>query len=124
MWLLLIEPYPPLARALSRGLEEEGFAVDLARDKDEGDGKARTGVYDVILLDVDPPENQGVALVRDWRRCGLATPVVVLVLAAGGTGCGPDLEACATLGKPFPLKALLTCIHALAGPAPRGESGL
>ena len=55
MRILLVEDHKPLVRALRQGLEEEGFAVDIAADGEEGDYKARTAEYDVIILDLMLP---------------------------------------------------------------------
>ena len=51
MRVLLIEDSAPIVRAVRQGLEEEGFAVDVAVDGEDGDIKARTTSYDVIVLD-------------------------------------------------------------------------
>ena len=67
----------------SPGLEEEGFAVDVANDGEEGDYKARTAEYDVIILDLMLPKEDGLSLLKNWRRAGLKTHV--LVLTARGT---------------------------------------
>jgi DNA-binding response OmpR family regulator len=57
--VLLIEDFKPLIRALKKGLKEEGFAVDTAEDGEEGDFKARTANYDVIILDLTLPKVDG-----------------------------------------------------------------
>src|SRR5438876_1375459 len=76
--VLLIEDHKPMVRALKQGLEEEGFAVDTAYDGEEGDYKARTANYDVIILDLMLPKKDGLALLKEWRRTGLNTHVLVL----------------------------------------------
>src|SRR3712207_7386008 len=53
--VLLIEQHQLLARALKRGLEEEGFVVAIAHDGAEGDFKTTTADYDAIILDPGPP---------------------------------------------------------------------
>src|SRR6185437_12450634 len=78
MRVLLIEDHKPLVRALKQGLEEEGFAVDSAEDGQEGDLKARTAEYDVIILDLMLPKEDGLSLLQRWRRLGLKTNVLVL----------------------------------------------
>jgi DNA-binding response OmpR family regulator len=78
MRLLLIEDHRPLVRALKQGLEEEGFAVDIAADGQEGDFKARTAEYDVIILDLMLPREDGLSLLRRWRKDGLETHVLIL----------------------------------------------
>src|SRR5947209_10159012 len=78
MRVLLIEDHKPLQRALRQGLEEEGFAVDTAADGEEGDFKARTSEYDVIILDLMLPKVDGLTLLQNWRRDGIKTHVLVL----------------------------------------------
>ena len=67
MRVLLVEDHKPLSRALRRGLEEEGVAVDLAEDGEEGDYKARSNNYDAIVLDVMLPGMDGWELLRRLR---------------------------------------------------------
>src|SRR5581483_9900304 len=73
--ILLVEDHKPLVRALRQGLEEEGFAVDIAADGEEGDYKARTAEYDVIILDLMLPKVDGQTLLQRWRKNGLKTHV-------------------------------------------------
>src|SRR5438270_629262 len=113
--LLLIEDHKPLVRALRQGLEEEAFAVDVAYDGPEGDFKARSAEYDVIILDVMLPGEDGLSLLRRWRRDGLKAHV--LVLTAKGSiedkVRGLDLGADDYLTKPFELEELLARLRAL-----------
>src|SRR5438552_11232653 len=81
--LLLVEDHKPLVRALRQGLEEEGFAVDIAADGEEGDYKARTAEYDVIILDLMLPKVDGQTLLQRWRKGGLKTHVIVLTARGG-----------------------------------------
>ena len=115
MRVLLIEDHAPLVRALRRGLEEEGFAVDCAADGEEGDYKARTADYDVIILDIMLPKTDGLTLLQRWRREGLKTHV--LMLTARGSiedkVRGLNLGADDYLTKPFELEELLARLRAL-----------
>jgi DNA-binding response OmpR family regulator len=76
--ILLVEDHKPLVKTLKQGLEEEGFAVDTAIDGEEGDYKARTAEYDVIVLDLMLPKVDGLSLLQRWRKDGLKTHVLVL----------------------------------------------
>ncbi|MCS6975933.1 MAG: response regulator transcription factor [Gemmatales bacterium] len=115
MKVLLIEDHKPLARALKQGLEEEGYAVDLAADGEEGDFKANTASYDVIILDLMLPKIDGLTLLQKWRKNGLQTHV--LILTAKGTledrVRGLDLGADDYLTKPFEVDELLARVRAL-----------
>src|SRR6516162_10062641 len=115
MRVLLVEDHKPLARALRQGLEEEGFAVDVAPDGEEADFKARSAQYDAIILDLMLPKIDGMTLLQGWRRDGVAAHV--LVLTARGSiedkVRGLDLGADDYLAKPFELEELLARLRAL-----------
>jgi DNA-binding response OmpR family regulator len=113
--VLLIEDHKPLVRALKQGLEEEGFAVDAAYDGEEGDYKATTAEYDVIILDLMLPKEDGLSLLQRWRRDGLKTHVLVLTARSSieDKVKGLDLGADDYLTKPFELGELLARLRAL-----------
>jgi DNA-binding response OmpR family regulator len=89
--------------------------VDVAYDGQEGDYKARSAEYDVIILDVMLPKEDGLSLLDRWRRDGLA--MHVLILTARGTMedkvKGLDLGADDYLTKPFELGELFARLRAL-----------
>jgi DNA-binding response OmpR family regulator len=115
MRVLLIEDHKTLVKTLKQGLEEEGFAIDLASDGPTGDHKARTSEYDVIILDLMLPGEDGLSLLQRWRKDGITTHV--LVLTARGSiedkVRGLDLGADDYLTKPFELDELLARLRAL-----------
>jgi DNA-binding response OmpR family regulator len=115
MRLLLVEDHLPLARAVQQGLEEEGYAVDVARDGDEANFKVRTTEYDVVILDLMLPKVDGLTLLQNWRRDGVKTHV--LILTAKDTLPdkirGLDLGADDYLTKPFELDELFARVRAL-----------
>ena len=115
MRILLVEDHKPLSRALKRGLEEEGFAVDTAEEGEEADFKARGATYDVIVLDLMLPKIDGLTLLKNWRKDDIKTHV--LVLTAKDTTedkvKGLDLGADDYLTKPFQLEELLARLRAL-----------
>ena len=115
MRVLLIEDHKPLIRAVKKGLEEEGFAVDTAEDGEEGDFKARSANYDVIILDLMLPKVDGMSLLEKWRADNMSTHV--LVLTARGTMDdkvqGLNLGADDYLTKPFQFEELMARLRAL-----------
>ena len=115
MRVLLVEDHKPLARSLKKGLEEEGFAVDLALDGEEAAYKARAAEYDGIILDLMLPKVDGLTLLRRWRQDGLQAHV--LILTARGTTedkvRGLDSGADDYLVKPFKLEELFARLRAL-----------
>src|SRR6516165_5670989 len=115
MRVLLVEDHKPLVRALRQGLEEEGFAVDVAYDGEEGDFKARTAEYDVIILDIMLPKEDGLSLLQRWRKDDLNAHVLVLTARGGMEDKvkGLDLGADDYMTKPFELEELLARLRAL-----------
>jgi DNA-binding response OmpR family regulator len=115
MRLLLVEDHKPLVRALRQGLEEEGFAVDVAYDGEEGDFKARSAQYDAVILDLMLPKQDGLTLLQKWRRDGLKMYVLVLTARdkIEDKVRGLDLGADDYLTKPFELGELFARLRAL-----------
>ncbi|VTT97138.1 family transcriptional regulator : Two component transcriptional regulator, winged helix family OS=Calditerrivibrio nitroreducens (strain DSM 19672 / NBRC 101217 / Yu37-1) GN=Calni_0142 PE=4 SV=1: Response_reg: Trans_reg_C [Gemmataceae bacterium] len=119
MRVLLIEDSAPIVRAVRQGLEEEGFAVDVATDGEEGDVKARTTSYDVIILDRMlpklPDKEDGLSLLKKWRASGINTHVLVLTAktTTADKVAGLDTGADDYLAKPFEFSELLARVRAL-----------
>jgi len=110
-----VEDHKPLSRSLKRGLEEEGFAVDLAEDGAEADYKAKGASYDVIILDLMLPKIDGLTLLQRWRKEGLKTHILILTArdSTDDKVKGLDLGSDDYLTKPFQLEELLARLRAL-----------
>lgn len=115
MRVLLVEDHKPLSKALKRGLEEENFAVDVADDGEEADYKARSASYDAIILDLMLPKIDGLTLLKQWRKDGVRTHILVLTAkdTTDDKVKGLDLGADDYLTKPFQLEELLARLRAL-----------
>jgi DNA-binding response OmpR family regulator len=115
MRVLLVEDHKPLARALRQALEEEGFAVDLAADGPDADFKARSAPYDVIVLDLMLPGEDGLSLLKRWRRDGIESHILILTArsAIEDKVRGLNLGADDYLAKPYQLDELLARLRAL-----------
>ncbi|HET9274504.1 MAG TPA: response regulator, partial [Gemmatimonadales bacterium] len=87
MRILVVEDDPKTARFLKQGLEEEGHAVDLAADGDEGSYLGHLNPYDLILLDIQLPRRNGLQLASELRREGVETPILMLT----GRDSTPDV---------------------------------
>jgi DNA-binding response OmpR family regulator len=113
--LLLIEDYPLLQKTLAKGLREEGFAVDVAGDGEEGLWYAQTGDYDVVILDLMLPKLDGLTVLRRLREDGRSTHVIILTAKdrVEDRVLGLDLGADDYLVKPFAMDELLARVRAL-----------
>jgi DNA-binding response OmpR family regulator len=115
MRLLVVEDEARLASALQRGLQAEGFAVDVAADGPTGLELARHGEYDAMILDVMLPGLSGYRVVRALRAERHWLPVLMLSAKDGehdqadGLDCGADDY----LTKPFSYVVLLARLRAL-----------
>ncbi len=115
MRLLVIEDNKMLARSLRQGLREEGFAVDVAADGEEGLWYAESNPYDVIVLDLTLPKLDGLELLRHIRGRGIASHVICLT-ARGATEDkvhALNLGADDYLAKPFAFEELLARVRSL-----------
>ncbi|WP_402466396.1 response regulator transcription factor [Isoptericola aurantiacus] len=115
MRILVVEDEAVLARALRRGLQAEGFAVDVAPDGETGLHLALEGDHDVVVLDLMLPGRSGIEVLRTMRHEEVWTPV--LVLSAKDTDDdvtrGLDVGADDYLPKPFAFTVLVARLRAL-----------
>jgi two-component system OmpR family response regulator len=116
MKILYVEDDPGAREYIQKGLHENGFVADVALDGDEGFERARSGVYDLLILDVMLPGRDGYAILNDLRELGVDTPV--LFLSARGEASdrirGLNLGADDYLPKPFAFAELLARVRAVA----------
>jgi DNA-binding response OmpR family regulator len=115
MRILIVEDDERLARVMARVLRQERFDIDLAHDGESGLDQALTGTYDALIVDWMLPKRDGVQLVRELRREGIATPVLILTARGElpqrveGLNAGADDY----LGKPFAFEELIARLRAL-----------
>ena len=122
MRLLVVEDDREMAGYLKQGLEEAGYAVDVATDGASGLHEALSGVYEAVLLDVMLPVKGGVAVVSEMRAKGVRTPVLMLTArdAVASRVQGLDAGADDYLVKPFAYEELAARLRALSRrPSPR-----
>lgn len=116
MRVLLVEDSERLVNSLQRGLTKAGFALDIARDGEEGLWLAESHDYDVIVLDLMLPKLDGMGLLRRLRGRRKATNVLILTARDTVDDRVHGLEEGADdyLTKPFHLKELIARVRALA----------
>ncbi|MGK5025941.1 response regulator transcription factor [Janthinobacterium sp. RB2R34] len=115
MRILLVEDDRKAARLLARGLQEEGFVVDVVHSAEEGEDESYAVDYDVIVLDWMLPGKQGIDFCRDLRARAIQTPVLMLTArdATADRVAGLNTGADDYLTKPFEFEELLARIRAL-----------
>jgi DNA-binding response OmpR family regulator len=122
--LLVVEDDRKLARALARGLESDGYDVDVAHTGEEALSQVDRRVYDAVLLDVMLPGMDGFAVCEELRRRPFWLPVLMLTARAEVADRIRGLDAGADdyLVKPFDFGELLARVRALVrrAPAERG----
>jgi DNA-binding response OmpR family regulator len=113
MKILLIEDEKKIASFIRKGLEAEGFVVDVSHDGNEGFTIATTRPYDVIVLDIMLPGRDGLSILRSLRERKMAVPVILLT-ARGELNErleGLNLGADDYLTKPFYIEELIARLH-------------
>ncbi|MGN9839813.1 response regulator transcription factor [Nonomuraea sp. H19] len=115
MRVLVVEDERRMAAALQRGLQAEGFAVDLAHDGEEGLHAARQGEYDVVVLDIMLPRLSGYNVCKRLRAEENWVPILMLSAKDGeyDMADGLDLGADDYLTKPFSYVVLVARLRAL-----------
>ncbi len=115
MRILLVEDEIGIAQFIDQGLNEAGYAVDVASDGRVGLDYALAVEYDIIVLDIMLPQIDGLELLRKLRSYGLKTPVLLLTArdALEDRVRGLDAGADDYLFKPFAFPELLARLRAL-----------
>jgi DNA-binding response OmpR family regulator len=115
MRVLVVEDERRMAAALQRGLQAEGFAVDLAHDGEDGLHLARQGEYDVVVLDIMLPKISGYNVCKQLRAEENWVPILILSAKDGeyDMADGLDLGADDYLTKPFSYVVLVARLRAL-----------
>jgi len=116
MRVLVVEDEERMASLLRRALEEEGHAVDVARDGPEGVWLATENPYGAVVLDLMLPGFDGFEVCRRLRAAGVWAPVLMLTARdeIGDRVRGLDAGADDYLVKPFSLLELAARLRALA----------
>src|SRR4051794_30524507 len=113
--VLVVDDEVALAEGLRRGLEADGFAVDVAADGIDGLWLGQEGPYDAIVLDLMLPGLNGYRVCAGLREAGVATPILVLTAKDGEWDEVEVLDTGADdyLAKPFSHHVLVARLRAL-----------
>lgn len=120
----MVEDEAKVASFVRKGLEEQGFAVDVSHHGDEAYELATTRPYDALVLDIMLPGRDGLSILTNLRARRVTVPVLLLTARSelGERVQGLNLGADDYLTKPFFLEELVARLHAL-GRRRGGEQG-
>jgi heavy metal response regulator len=115
MRLLVVEDEKKVSGFIRKGLEEEGYAVDVAFDGKTGLQMAMDRVHDLIVLDIHLPAMDGLSVLHELRARKVSTPVLLLTVRANieDKVLGLDAGADDYLSKPFAFEELVARVRAL-----------
>ncbi len=115
MRILVVEDERKVASFIQRGLEGEGFEVEVANDGETGVSMAESGNYDLILMDIMLPKLDGLGAVQQIRKKGVSCPVLCLTAkdTVEDIVAGLDSGSDDYLTKPFAFAELLARVRAL-----------
>jgi two-component system, OmpR family, response regulator len=115
MRVLVVEDDVNLNRQLATALQEAGYAVDTARDGEEGHFLGETEPYDAVVLDLGLPVLDGISVLERWRRAGRAMPVLILTARDRWSDKVQGIDAGADdyVAKPFHIEEVLARVRAL-----------
>jgi DNA-binding response OmpR family regulator len=126
MRVLVVEDDQVVGDAVQRALTLDGFAVDHVDTAERAKAALQTESFDLAIVDIGLPKEDGMQLVRDWRRKGRSVPVLMLTARDGLSDRvnALDLGADDYLTKPFQVAELLARCRALVRRANRAASSV
>ncbi|MCK4536513.1 MAG: response regulator transcription factor [Desulfuromonadales bacterium] len=115
MRVLVVEDEKKVAGFIQRGLEGEGFSVEVANDGETGVAMAEAGTHDLILMDIMLPKLDGLGAIQQIRKKGVKCPVLCLTAkdTVEDIVAGLDSGSDDYLTKPFAFAELLARVRAL-----------
>ena len=115
MRLLVIEDNIELSNSMKKGLENMNFKVDISNTGEEGEEKASINEYDVILLDLNLPDTDGIEVLKYLRKKSIDTPIIIITARdnVSDLAIGLDNGADDYITKPFQLLEVRARIHAV-----------
>jgi two-component system copper resistance phosphate regulon response regulator CusR len=111
--ILIVEDEDRITSFLEKGLKANGFVTSVAASGREGLAQARTGGFDLVILDLGLPDRDGMDLLRDFRESDSQTPVIILTARDGVADTVRGLESGADdyVPKPFRFEELLARVR-------------
>jgi two-component system, OmpR family, response regulator QseB len=127
MRVLLVEDDAMIAQGLQTALRQGGFAVDWMHDGKSAGNALQTSAFDVVLLDLGLPQRDGIEVLREMRKRGNLTPVIIVTARdeIQHRVAGLDAGADDYIVKPFELDEVMARLRSvLRRAAGRGDSSI
>jgi two-component system, OmpR family, copper resistance phosphate regulon response regulator CusR len=111
--ILIVEDEARIASFLEKGLRANGFSTQVSNDAAGAISYARTGNFDLLILDLGLPDRDGLDVLRELRRKGVGVPVIILTArdSVGDRVLGLDGGADDYITKPFRFEELLARVR-------------
>lgn len=124
MRILVVEDEAAIADFLERGLEAEGYSVTVASEGTDGLIEARSGQFDLLILDLMLPGMSGIEILKAFREGDGTTPVILLTARTAVEDRVEGLDAGATdyMPKPFAFEELAARVRAHLRRPEQGEA--
>ena len=115
MRILVVEDDPELGPHIAEILRQQGYAVDLSPDGEEGHYLGDTESYDAVLLDLGLPNRDGISVLKNWRADQRQMPVIILTARGRWSEkvAGFDAGADDYVTKPFEMQEVLARLRAV-----------
>ena len=126
MRVLVVEDNKRMSAFISKALREEGLAVNVLHDGDEALAVIQSRPFDAVVLDIMLPGRDGLSVLRQLRKGGNRTPILLLSARSGVNERVEGLDSGADdyLAKPFSLAELIARVRALMRRGGEAHSGL
>ena len=124
--ILIAEDEERIASFLEKGLRASGYATTVAKDGDDALAKARSGQFDLLILDLGLPDRDGFDVLRALRQAGTRIPIVILTArnSVGEVVAGLEGGADDYITKPFRFEELLARVRVRLRPEPSADTGV
>ena len=111
--ILIVEDETRIASFVEKGLRANSFATEVTGDAENALALARTGTFDLVILDLGLPDKDGLEVLRELRAAGVSVPVIILTARDGVGDRVVGLEGGADdyITKPFRFDELLARVR-------------
>lgn len=113
--ILIVEDEPKIAAFMQKGLNRSGFSTDVVTDGQEVIGKLLDAPFDLVLLDLGLPTQDGLEVLKEIRQCQLDIPIIVVTARSISSREAQVMQMSGSeiVSKPFLMKDLVQKVRSL-----------